>query len=157
MRNDRIRKKDFYIKDLVRQYGVKTPLEVLMRTSYKYFWHWYLLNRQTKIYLERANIPTFQVGYEEVSLYPEILAQKICQFLDIDFDSKIVTLEAAGSHVLLGNRMRNQEEKRTRIYYDNRWFYNNEWQLPSLLFPNIMKFNTREVYSNTNTYLWYKS
>lgn len=156
MMRDRIRKNDYYLKDLVNQHGIKAPWEFVKRTPIKYFWHWYLLNRQTQKYLVRENIPTFQLGYEEIGLYPEIITAKICQFLDVTYDPAMLSLDAPDSHVLLGNRMRNQQEKRTRIYYDNRWFYNNEWLLPSVLFPQIMKYNAREVYKNTNTYLWHK-
>jgi hypothetical protein len=154
MRNDNIKKGDFYLKDLITQYGIKSPWEYMKRTTYKYFYHWYLLNRQTQKFLGGENIPTFQLGYEEITLYPEVIAGKICQFLGLDYDSRMLSLGASESHVLVGNRMKNQEEKKNRIFYDNRWFYSTEWQLPSILFPKVMKYNTREVYANTRNYLW---
>ena len=40
-------------------------------------------------------------------------------------------------------------KKRENLYYDNRWFYNHTyWLLPMILFPNIMRYNVREVYEN---------
>jgi hypothetical protein len=142
------------MNDLVKQYGIKAPWESIKRTTYKFFWHWYLLNRQTQNYLTRNNIPTFQTGYEEICLYPELIANKICRFLNLEFDQSMLALNAMENHVLLGNRMRNQDDKRSRIYYDNRWFFEGDWQLPALLFPNIMKYNAHQVYKNTRSGIW---
>jgi hypothetical protein len=154
MRNDRARRSDLHFSDLFRRYGVKSPLEYLFRTPIKYFWHWYLLNRKTQRYLSQEKISTFQVGYEEVSLYPEFSLKKIGQFLDVTFQESMVTLENSGSHIVLGNRMRNQAEKRARIYYDNRWFYKSDWLLASFLFPRIMNYNECQVYGNIKNRLW---
>jgi len=153
MRKDRKRRNDFHFFDLLKKYGLKAPKELVFRTSFKYFWHWYLLNKKTKDTLESMNISYLQLGYEELCLYPELVTRKIADFLGLsDLDSSL--LADSESHIVLGNRMRHNKEKRTRISYDNRWFCSQEWLLPSLLFPNIMKFNSREVYSNSQNHLW---
>lgn len=154
MRREHMRNNDFYLPDLFKKYRFKAPLAYLWRTPIKYFWHWYLLNRKTQRYLNQTGIPALQVGYEEISLYPEKMVSTIGKFLDLVFDPNMITLVASENHVILGNRMRHQPDKRSRIYYDNRWFYHHDWVLPSVLFPQIMKYNAREVYANTRAHLW---
>jgi len=89
-------------------------------------------------------------------LNPELMMQKICGFLEVDFSENMLSLENQSSHILLGNRMRFDAAKRSRIAYDARWFYTADWQFPSFLFPNIMKYNQREVYQNIQGHLWNK-
>jgi hypothetical protein len=96
------------------------------------------------------------MGYEELCLYPELMISKMGKFLGLTFDPEMVSLGASENHIILGNRMRRQPEKRVRIYYDNRWFYDRSWLLPSLLFPRIMQYNAREVYQNTSRHEWLK-
>lgn len=154
MRHDLARRNDLEFSDLVRRYGLKAPFEYLYRTPAKYFWHWYILNKRTQQYLAQKDVANFQVGYEEASLYPELTIEKMGQFLDVTFPESMLTLDDSESHIVLGNRMRHQKEKRARIFYDNRWFYRNKWLLSSLLFPWIMRYNVREVYGNIKNQLW---
>lgn len=149
MRKDRESRGDLWLQDLVKRYGIKAPVEWVLRSPYKYFWHWYLLNRKTQRFLTQSDVPFLQIGYEEICFYPELMISKMGEFLDLDLDPRMVSLGASENHVILGNRMRHQPDKRTQIHYDHRWFYSGSWLMPSLLFPNIMNFNAREVYLNT--------
>jgi hypothetical protein len=69
-------------------------------------------------------------------------------------DLSMLSLKDSCSHIIRGNRMRLQPEKRQGIFYDHRWFYRREWLLCALLFPTIMRFNEREVYNNGAGTLW---
>lgn len=120
------------------------------------FWSWYRGNQRMQRFLAEHNVQNFQLGYEELCLHPHVMIQKICDFLGETPAPSMTALQDSGSHVIRGNRMRFQSEKRQRISYDHRWFRRNEWVLPAAFFPNIMKYNAREVYSNGTTDVWNK-
>ncbi|MBN1273962.1 MAG: sulfotransferase [Candidatus Aminicenantes bacterium] len=124
------------------------------RNSFYQLKHWYLGNKNLQRFLKKENIPYFQFGYEEISLYPELIIQKMCDFLGVDPEPSMRILNDSGSHSVLGNRMRFQQEKLQRIFYDHRWFSRKEWMLPAFLFPKIMRFNADEVYKNGTEKIW---
>jgi hypothetical protein len=147
---------EVYLTELVKKHGLKFMKPYFTHTASAYFWHWYLLNLRTQRLLKKNHLPFLQVGYEELTLNPELMMKRICGFLGIEFSTNMLSLDDNSSHVLLGNRMRFDTEKRSRIAYDARWFYATDWQIPSLLFPNIMQYNHREVYQNVRGHLWNK-
>jgi hypothetical protein len=120
------------------------------------FRRWHQENRQIQSFLAERSIQHFQLGYEELCLHPDLMIQKICDFLGETPTPSMVALQDSGSHVIRGNRMRSQPEKRQRISYDHRWFQRPEWVLPAALLPNIMEYNAREVYSNGTMDVWRK-
>ena len=93
------------------------------------------------------------MGYEELCHYPDMMIEKICDYLDEKPEPSMLTIENSKSHNVLGNRMRRQSDK-LKLLYDIRWFQRNEWLVPSLLFPKIMKYNTSQVYRNVGTRIW---
>jgi hypothetical protein len=113
------------------------------------FWIWYISILRTKRVIYRRGIDSFQVGYEEIAFYPDIVIPRLCNFLEVDYSKLMLDIKKSKSHIAAGNRMRLQNKKRQKFLYDNRWFYNNDWLIPSIVFPNIMKFNYREVYRHT--------
>lgn len=156
MRDTGKRTKAFYIKELLRKYGWKAWIAYVRRTSVYYFLRWYLANQRMQSFLKRENVSSFQFGYEELSLYPEFMIPDICEFLGVEVVDSMFSLLDSSSHSVLGNRMRAQMEKRQGIFYDSRWFYRNDWLLPAILFPHIMRYNAREVYRNVHGALWSK-
>lgn len=154
MRDTIRRSKDFALTDLIRKYGWRLGKPFLGRMSSKFFWHWYILNRRTQRLLRDNGLSFIQIGYEELCLYPDFIMKKISEFLKLEYTEDMLTLTDKQSHVLLGNRMRSQKEKRRRVAYDDRWFYKLEWMLPALIFPQIMKYNSIEVYRNIRDQLW---
>jgi hypothetical protein len=154
MRDARKRSADFYMNDLVRKHGWKAWVGYIKRTAVFFFQQWHFSNRKLQDFLKREKIPNFQLGYEELSLYPDFLNRDVCKFLGVEPVDSMFSLLDSGSHSVLGNRMRSQNEKRQRIFYDNRWFYRNDWLIPSVLFRNIMQYNIREVYRNIQRILW---
>jgi hypothetical protein len=115
--------------------------------AFKAFRHWHHENLKTAKYLANANLPFMGVGYEELCLAPDHTIPKICQFLDIPFEQRMIELAHSSSHVIRGNRMRHDGNRR-KLRYDPRWLVRNEWMLPALCYPRIMHFNSEQVYSN---------
>jgi hypothetical protein len=142
--------------DLIKKYGLKAWKAYLVGTPAYYFWEWYYLNRRTQKFLRDSNLEYIQVGYEELTLYPEFVMPKICDFLHIDFMEHLLRLDDNSSHVLLGNRMRSDREKRLRVTYDARWLYSKDWQMAAVVFPFIANYSNREVYRNVREHLWNK-
>ena len=111
-------------------------------TSIRYFLRWYRGNLQFQRYLKQTNTNYFQIGYEELILYPDISIRRIADFLKMKCTDSIINLRNFNGHNIGGNRMLQDPKKRENLYYDNRWFYNHfYWLLPMILFPNIMRFN----------------
>jgi hypothetical protein len=154
MRDTRKRHSDFYVKDLLKKHGWRAGTQYLARTSLFFYQRWHFSNRKLQGFLEQERIRNFQLGYEELSLYPDYLSRDICQFLGVEPADAMLSLMESGSHSVLGNRMHSQKEKRRRIFYDNRWFYRNDWLLPAVLFPRITRFNKEQVYGNIRDVLW---
>jgi Sulfotransferase family len=121
------------------------------RSMVKLAYWWLFKNQRIKADLERQGITYLQVGYEEFALYPELILGKICDFLEIDFHSSMLSPDHSGSHVISGNIARHDKEKRKRIFYDNRWFMSEKLsQLSPLIYP-ALRFNSRNTYTNMVT------
>lgn len=132
----------------------RKKLNTIRRIAAYQFWQWYQGNRKIQYFLEKENIQSFQIGYEELCLDPEKIIQRICDFLGEEPETSMLSLKDSGSHVIRGNRMRYQLDKKQKILYDYRWFYRNYWLLSAALFPNIMAYNKREVYGNETDTIW---
>ncbi len=143
------------LSGMIRTYGLRKPRNYFNRAPIKIFLAWYRANRRIRNWLRRENIDHFQLGYDELALYPDYMLDQIFNYLQVERSDRDLSLRDTVSHSILGNQMRFEPEKREGVYYDNRWFKRREWVLPSLLFPSIMAFNTREVYRNTSRrYFW---
>jgi hypothetical protein len=154
MRDVARRAKDFEISDLIKKYRWKALKLFVSRTSIKFFWHWYILNRRTQRFLSESGLPAVQVGYEELCLSSELVMNRIGEFLELGYREDMLSLGDVNSHIIGGNRMRNQQDKRRRIAYDDRWFYKTEWMLPAMIFPHIMRYNALHVYQNSRNHIW---
>ena len=135
-------------KRWIVQYIIEIPIY--------HFWQWYLKNKEMQSFIRQNNIKSFQVGYEELCLYTQNTISSICEFLDIEVVENMFSPKHSNSHIVRGNNMRSNKNKRQAVLYDTRWFCQREWLLPSLLFPNIMKFNKKEVYGNKQDAIWYR-
>lgn len=122
--------------------GPLAPLRSLAR--------WWRVNRRFERELRRCGKPLFVLGYEELALAPEAALQRLCAWLDLPFDAAMLTPgEASRSHVLSGNRMRFDAERRARIRYDGAWLASPGWT-PRLipLLPPVAAMHRRLVYGN---------
>jgi hypothetical protein len=118
------------------------------------FSKWYRKNRRIQRLVRGKGIPHFQFGYEELCLYPERMVHRICDFLEIDFEDEMLALESRNNHLIAGNPLRQQPEKRRKIVYDDRWLQRNELNGVAFLRSGIMRYNAREVYKNGVDEIW---
>jgi hypothetical protein len=125
------------------------------RSRFEFFWRWYAGNRRIGEYLKEENLPHLRLGYEEFCFYPDVIAEKICDFLGVQFHSDMLSPGVSESHSVLGNRMRHQATKK-KIRYDHRWMTRNEWVIPSLIFRKVMRFNSLYSYSDGMKETWKK-
>jgi len=128
--------------------GWKPNIRSVTRSAPVRFIQWHRTNKRIQQFLKSNDIPTLLIGYEELVFYTQDIVSKIWDFLGVENSGQIKSLSTSSSHIVRGNRMRNQEEKRQTVVYDNRWLYRDEWLLPSLFFRHIMRYNSQEVYSN---------
>jgi hypothetical protein len=125
-------------------------LKLWMNYPSYYFVEWYHMQQKVEKFLDANGVDRFKLGYEELSLYPEKMMERLCGYLGIEFLPQMVSgLNTGTGHVLRGNRMRHRSGN-TKIMYDNRWFYRGEWIPSYALFPWIVTYNLRNVYGNTS-------
>lgn len=120
-----------------------------------HFLRWYQLNKKMLSFLKQKNVSYLQIGYEELCLYPEIMLEKLCEFIGVAVEPSMLNFQNSSSHILRGNKMRHNPEKQ-KIRYDNRWFFRNEWIRSAFLLPQIIHFNKKEIYKNTHGKIWNK-
>ncbi|MBW2121233.1 MAG: hypothetical protein JRH07_05230 [Deltaproteobacteria bacterium] len=135
-----------------------TKLEVYSRRRYLsplfWFWFWYKWNRSTDRLLRSLGVPHLRVGYERLCLETEDVVREICSFLRLPAAASMLDLSDSRSHVIRGNRMRRDPDKRRAIHYDTRWFSRNDWVLWAWLLRPIMRYNATAVYSNSTKKMW---
>jgi hypothetical protein len=112
------------------------------------FWKWYLRNRAAQKRIQSSVSEHSAISYEELSLSTEASMQRLFNFLDLDATEDIsLAPKASQSHIFMGNQMIADKQKMQEIQYDKRWLSRNDWKLPAALFPNIMAYNSRYIYS----------
>ena len=116
--------------------------------------NWHRDNFAISDFLDTQNLEHFLLGYEELSLYPDKTVPLLSNWLEIEYQPRMLELNPQQSHVVHGNRMREQSDKNRTIRYDNRWFYRTEWLWPYLLSPRTRRLNKRLVYHNETGRLW---
>ncbi|MBA3732380.1 MAG: hypothetical protein H0W93_08565, partial [Gammaproteobacteria bacterium] len=120
--------------------------------SSRLFRRWYRENRENQAVIKRLGVPSAQLSYEELCLFPSQSLTKISAFLGDEFTAEVLSFNKAEHHGVLINRMRNSEEKMSGVFYDNRWLFSHkQWRVPMLLFPRIMDYNNRHVYGHVAT------
>ena len=118
-----------------------------------YFWKWRRENGKIDAFLGRIGVRAHRVGYEEACLAPEFIMGAISEFLGLPKEVGSLEFEYSNSHLIAGNRMREQEEKQT-LRYDHRWFSRRDWLLAAVLLPQIMRYNSTAVYSHGSDAMW---
>ncbi len=111
-------------------------------------YEWVVRKVKRKNYLIRENMNFMIVGYEELSLFPEFILKKICEFIGIEYDPIMLQPNLTKSHVAKGNVVRGDNVKRKAFIYDARWFTSFKLNLLGPLFIPIIIWNNKHVYSN---------
>ena len=109
---------------------------------------WRSGNRRFEEYFTREGIAAFTLGYEELCFKPAAVVPKLCEFLGVPFDPAVLAPRGERAHILRGNRMRFDPERRAAVSYDARWLMGARtlWAAPWYL--PVMGLNRRLVYSN---------
>lgn len=97
-----------------------------------------------------TGLPFFALGYEEFALRPELVLRKLCDWLEIPFETSMLSpLSKTGSHIVTGNRSIRDRGRASAIQYDASWIVNGDrsW-LEYLLYTRVAAQNARLVYSN---------
>ena len=134
------------IRDLMARFGLNGPKEIARRTRLNRFRQWYRGNLRLQRFLEQSEIGAFQLSYEKLCLFPVRQLDDLCRFLDVQPVPEMLAIGESGSHVVLGNRMKDEDGTRAGIRYDGRWSTRREWRLPAKLLPGVMRYNAREVH-----------
>jgi hypothetical protein len=123
-----------------------------IRTHKPFVWlaaRWFAENIKLEHRLKKMNIDFLNVGYEELALFPDITLTKICEWAGIDFDDKMLNPANSKSHIIAGNIVRADKQKRSKIIYDARWLTAFKPVFWAFFFmPFFNKFNKKRVYSN---------
>ncbi len=112
---------------------------------------WARTNGQVAEVLRRSGRPVFQLGYEELALAPEAALNKLCTWLDLDYEPTMLrpAQDAQGSHILSGNRMRFDPSRSAAVRYDGGWLSGSHpWIGLAAQLPPLQAMNRRLVYSN---------
>lgn len=109
---------------------------------------WYLENKKLLFVLKKYGVKIMNIGYEELSLYPEFILKKISGFAGINFSENMLHPDYTKSHIINGNISRIDKEKRSGFFYDLRWMTSGRLARLSSLFAFLNHFNKRLVYSN---------
>ena len=115
-----------------------------------FFKVWHRNNSMLEEFVKQKDLHAFKVGYEELCFNKYYIMNAMLSFANLEFDPVVLKASSSDSHhQLIGNKMRN-DPKREQIVYDTRWLVRKEWIAPSLLYPKIMRYNHKNVYSNLN-------
>lgn len=139
-----------FIDQARRNKGNTRPATLL---AIEYFLRWRRENGKIDDCVARNSVPALHLGYEEVCLAPEIIMHAVSDFLGVPKEAGSTNFQQSNSHLIIGNRMRVQEEKQT-LGYDHRWFARRDWLLAAMLLPGVLRYNSRVVYSNGCDAMW---
>ncbi|MBN2662644.1 MAG: sulfotransferase [Bacteroidales bacterium] len=141
---------DLKVIYLTRDYRSWTYSRHLSKKSPVVYWYlrWFLENKKIEYQLKKMNIQWFNVGYEELALYPEHSIKKICNYIEVNFEAEMLNPGNTKSHIINGNVVRADSEKRSKIMYDARWMTSAKTTFWSSFFYLFNKFNKKRVYFN---------
>jgi hypothetical protein len=120
-----------------------------IKSSAYLFWKWYLRNLAVKQILRDPMVKHTRIGYDELARAPEVSMQRLYAFLGLESPgAEEMIPQKTNSHAFMGNPMLGDPGKMAQVRYDDRWKSRADWVLAAKLFPHIMAFNQREVYSS---------
>ena len=110
---------------------------------------WWRLSSRDSHRFEPLDHRVLRVGYEELALQPEVALRRICDWLELPFvETMLHPGDHSTSHVLSGNRMRFDLNRRQRIRYDGSWMKAAPGITHlALCIPALSRLNRRLVYS----------
>ena len=120
-------------------------------SSFRNAFRWLYVNQKFSNVFRQSGVPVLRIGYEELALRPELTLRLICQWLDLDYTQQMLSPGLySKSHILLGNRVRQQGDRNQQIVYDASWLRDGCLGFSSfvLSLPFVAKMHRDLVYSN---------
>lgn len=112
---------------------------------------WIHVNNKFSRIFSSSLFPVLRLGYEEFAMQPELCLRMVCDWIGVPFSCNMFSPGLrSGSHVLLGNPLKNNNLKFKSIKYDASWMSGNFDHVSALgmFIPCIASMNRRFVYSN---------
>lgn len=109
---------------------------------------WRKKNNKLLSFLRENDLDYFMLGYEEFALYPDIMLDRLCRYLGVEFDSSMLRPAGSASHVIRGNSGRGDPDKMQAIRYDARWMSSMGTAWLNFLYFPLIRYNNRMVFSN---------
>ena len=111
---------------------------------------WCRVNARQASRLQSSGRPVYRLGYEQLALDPEGSLRRLCQWLEVAFDQRMLEpSQHSSSHILSGNRMRFDPSRGASIRYDGAWLHQPSGLAQmALLVPWVARLNRRLVYSD---------
>ena len=120
-------------------------------SSFRNAFRWIYVNQKFSNVFRESGLPVLRVGYEELALRPEFTLKLICKWLHLDYTQQMLRPGLySKSHILLGNRVRQQSDRNQQIAYDASWLKESGLGFSAFLFslPFITQMHRDLVYSN---------
>ena len=113
---------------------------------------WCRVNSRQSAKLDSSGRPVLRLGYEQLALDPEGSLRRLCQWLEIGFDHRMLApAQHSSSHILSGNRMRFEPSRGQSIHYDGAWLHQPSGLAQmALLVPWVARLNRSLVYSDND-------
>ena len=112
---------------------------------------WIHVNKKFSRVFKGSSLPVLRMGYEEFAMYPELCLRMVCDWIGVAFsDNMMSPKDYSGSHVLLGNPIKNNHLRFKSIQYDASWMSENFDIISSscMFLPFVAEMNRRLVYSH---------
>ena len=113
---------------------------------------WCRVNARQSARLDSSGRPVLRLGYEQLALDPEGTLRRLCHWLEIGFDHRMLApAQPSSSHILSGNRMRFEPSRGQSIHYDGAWLHQPSGLAQmALLVPWVARLNRSLVYSDND-------
>jgi hypothetical protein len=99
-------------------------------------------------FIKKNSFDYFILGYEEFALYPQSILPILSNFLNIEYEKDMLTPNKTKSHVIRGNTLRGDVQKKAGIKYDARWMTSFKISLLTCFYFFLFFFNRKFVFSN---------
>ena len=110
---------------------------------------WYRINRMYMEKLEEVDVPFQIVPYERLCFQTDDMLTEIADFLQVEPNTALSPADS-GSHLVNGNHVRLDPERRGRIAYDTRWMRRFDAQVPYMVLPRVRRLNNRLVWGSAS-------
>ncbi|HKK61990.1 MAG TPA: sulfotransferase [Bacteroidales bacterium] len=113
-----------------------------------FIFRWFAENKKLQYRLRKMNLSFFNVGYEELSLYPDLVLKKITEYTGVTYNKDVLQPAKSKSHIISGNIARVDKFKRKNWSYDARWLLSSRLQVLSPIILLFTRYNSKLVYRN---------